>query len=75
MSTESNGGVILTGENQRTLRKPCPNATLPTVDPTWTDAGANPGEFGLRMKKLQEDEENYIMRSFIIYVLRQTSLL
>jgi hypothetical protein len=33
---QSNGGVILTGENRRTRRKTCPSATLSTTDPTWT---------------------------------------
>jgi hypothetical protein len=28
-------------ENQRIQRKSCPNATLSTTNPTWTDKGAN----------------------------------
>lgn len=31
----SSGGIILTGKNGRTRRKPCPNATLPTKIFTW----------------------------------------
>jgi hypothetical protein len=42
MSLESYGGMILTGENWRTWRKTCPNATLST-SPKWIDPGANPG--------------------------------
>jgi hypothetical protein len=42
MSLESDGGMILTGENRRTLRKTCPSATLSTTNPTWIDPGANP---------------------------------
>jgi hypothetical protein len=33
----------LTGENQSTLRKTCPSATLSITNPTWTDPGSNPG--------------------------------
>jgi hypothetical protein len=33
----------LTGENRRSRRKTCPNATLSTTNPTWTDPGSNPG--------------------------------
>jgi hypothetical protein len=33
MNMESYGGTILTGENRRTRRKPCPNAALPTTIP------------------------------------------
>jgi hypothetical protein len=40
---ESNGGMILTRENQRTLRRTCPSATLSTTNPTWTDLGINLG--------------------------------
>jgi hypothetical protein len=43
MSLESDGGMILTGENRRTRRKTCPSATLPTTNPTWIFPGANPG--------------------------------
>jgi hypothetical protein len=42
MSLESDGGMILTGENRRTRRKTCPSATLST-NPTWIDPSANPG--------------------------------
>jgi hypothetical protein len=43
ISLESDGGVIMTGENRRTQRKSCPSATLSTTNPTWIDPGANPG--------------------------------
>jgi hypothetical protein len=43
---ESNGGMILTGENQRTLRRTCSSATLSTTNPTWTDLGINLGLHG-----------------------------
>jgi hypothetical protein len=33
----------LTGENRRTRGKTCPNATLSTTNPTWTETGSNPG--------------------------------
>jgi len=36
-NVESNGGMILTGENVRTRRKSCPSAILSTTNPTWTD--------------------------------------
>jgi hypothetical protein len=42
MSLENDGGMILTGENRRTQRKPCSSATLSTTNPTWIDPGANP---------------------------------
>jgi len=31
------------GRNRRTRRKTCPSATLSTINPTWTDTGANTG--------------------------------
>jgi hypothetical protein len=40
---ESDGGMILTGENRRNLRKTCPSATLSTTNPTWIEPVANPG--------------------------------
>jgi hypothetical protein len=43
MSLESDGGMILTGENRRTRRKTCPSATLSTTNPTWIDPGTNSG--------------------------------
>jgi hypothetical protein len=30
-------------EKPTTRRKTCPNATLSTTNPTWTDPGSNPG--------------------------------
>jgi hypothetical protein len=42
MSLESDGGMILTGENLRTRRKTCPSVTLSTTNPTWIEPGANP---------------------------------
>jgi hypothetical protein len=41
MSLESDGGMILTGENRRTRRKTCPSATMSTTNPTWIDPGVN----------------------------------
>jgi hypothetical protein len=38
----------LTGENRSTLEKTCPNATLSTTNPTWTDPALNPGLCGER---------------------------
>jgi hypothetical protein len=48
MSLESDGGMILTGENRRTRRKTCPSATLSTINPTWIEPGANPSLRGER---------------------------
>jgi hypothetical protein len=48
MSSESDGGMILTGENRRTRRKPCPSATLSITNPTSIDPGANTGLSGER---------------------------
>jgi hypothetical protein len=45
---ENDGGMILTGENLRTLRKTCPSATLFNTNPTWIDPDANPGLRGER---------------------------
>jgi len=39
----SNGGMVLTRENKRTQRKPCPNATLPTTNPIRTGLALNLG--------------------------------
>jgi hypothetical protein len=49
MCMDSHGGVILTGENRRNLRKkPCPSVILFTTNPTWTDPGAKAGLCGKR---------------------------
>jgi hypothetical protein len=48
MSVDSQGGIILTGENRQTLRKTCPSAASFNSNPTSTDPGANTG---LRDKK------------------------
>jgi len=32
-----------TGENRIARRKPCPSTSLPTINPTWSDQGVNPG--------------------------------
>jgi hypothetical protein len=45
MSMESHGGMILTGKTEE-LRKTCPNATLSTTNPTWTNLDANLGLCG-----------------------------
>jgi hypothetical protein len=49
MSLESDGGMILTGENRRTRRKTCPSATLPTTNPTRIEPEANPVLRGERL--------------------------
>jgi hypothetical protein len=36
---ENDGGMILTGENRRTLKKTIPSATLSTTNPTWINPG------------------------------------
>jgi hypothetical protein len=52
MSFESDSGMmILTGENQRTLRKTCPSAILSTTNPTWIDQGMNQGLHGERLNR------------------------
>jgi hypothetical protein len=43
MSLESDGGMIMTGENRRSRRKTCPSTTLSTTNLTWIYPGANPG--------------------------------
>jgi hypothetical protein len=48
MSLESDGGMILTGESRRTLRKTCPSATFSTTNPIWIDQDVNPGLRGER---------------------------
>jgi hypothetical protein len=48
----NSGGLILTGENQRTLRKTCPSATLSNTNPL----GAN---LGLCGEKLATDCLSY----------------
>jgi hypothetical protein len=48
MSLESDGGMILTGDNRRTRRKTCPSATLSTTNATWIDPGTNSGLRGER---------------------------
>jgi hypothetical protein len=35
--------MIVTGKNRRVWRKTCPNATVFTINPTWTDPDVNPG--------------------------------
>jgi hypothetical protein len=49
---ECHGGLILTGETQRTRRKTCPNITLSIVNSTWTDLGANPESYVARVVQL-----------------------
>jgi hypothetical protein len=60
----SHGGMILTGENWRHRRKPCPSATLPTTNPTWIDAGAKPG---LRFERPPEIWHD--LGGIVLYVL------
>jgi len=42
------GGIILTEENRPTRRKICPNAALPTTNPTHAGLGLNPDLRGER---------------------------
>jgi hypothetical protein len=39
----STGGLKCTGENRSTRGKTCPNATLSTINPTWTRPGIEIG--------------------------------
>jgi hypothetical protein len=48
MSMESDDEMILTAENRITRRKPCPSATLSTINPTFIDMGAKMGLRGER---------------------------
>jgi hypothetical protein len=41
MRMENHGGIILTEERRRTLRKTCPSDTLSTTNPTRSGPGAN----------------------------------
>jgi hypothetical protein len=45
----SDSGMILTGENQRTWQKTCPNATFPPTNPTWIALGVNLGLHGEKL--------------------------
>jgi hypothetical protein len=48
-SVHSPGEMMLIGENKKTTwRKFYPSATLSTINPTWTDRGANPDHRGER---------------------------
>jgi hypothetical protein len=49
MGMENDGGMTLTGEKRRTLRKTCPSATLSITNPTWIVLGVNPGLRGERL--------------------------
>jgi hypothetical protein len=44
----NSGGMILTGENRRTLRENCHRATWFTTNLAWTGLGSNPGFSGER---------------------------
>jgi hypothetical protein len=44
------GGMILTGESQRTLRSTCPSVTLSTTNLTRTDPGENAGVHSERLE-------------------------
>jgi hypothetical protein len=63
MILESDGGMILTGENRRTQRKTCPSATSSTTNPTWTDPGANPGLRGERPATNDLNHDTALLRS------------
>jgi hypothetical protein len=43
ISKDSHGGMTLTGENRITRIATCPNTTLSTTKPIWTELGANQG--------------------------------
>jgi hypothetical protein len=43
MHVESHDGMILTGESRKPRKETCPNVTLSTTNPTWTDLEANLG--------------------------------
>jgi hypothetical protein len=43
MSKEGYGGMVLTGQTRWSWTHACPSATISTINPTWTDPGANPG--------------------------------
>jgi hypothetical protein len=45
----SSGGMMLTGEKQRTQKEICISATLSSTNPTWTDLGVNPGLNGEKL--------------------------
>ena len=56
----SNGGMVLTGENRNTGRKPCHSATVYTANLTRTNLGSN---FTLRVyrpatNRLSNDKAN-----------------
>jgi hypothetical protein len=51
MSLESDGRMILRGENRRTRRKTCPSATLPATNPTWCELIRNASEIFERMRE------------------------
>jgi hypothetical protein len=48
MSLENHGGMMLVGQNRKTLREACPSATVSTRNSTCTGPGANPGLRGKR---------------------------
>jgi hypothetical protein len=52
MSTENDGGMILTGESRRTRKETCPSATLSTTIPTWNDPAARTRDSAVRDRRL-----------------------
>ena len=46
----------LTGEYRSTPRKTCPNATLSTTNPKYTEQGSNPGLRGSREEQIKFGE-------------------
>jgi hypothetical protein len=69
MSTERHGGMTLTGKNRRTRIQTCPNATLPTTNPTWTDPEANPGPRDERDRWLTAWALTRSCRLFLFFVV------
>jgi hypothetical protein len=59
------------GNHRSTWKKNCPSATLSSINPTWTDPGANSGRCG---RKLESNRSSYgpasvrILRKRSIYV-------
>jgi hypothetical protein len=52
-------------ENRRTRGKTCPNATLSTTNPTWTEPESNPGLCGGRPAANRLSHDTAIRRFFV----------
>jgi hypothetical protein len=71
ISLESDGGMILTGENRRAPRKTCPSATLSTTNPIWIDRGAKPG---LRGERPTTNDLSHVTAQTVALVLHLVAL-